>query len=83
MTTDQIDTLIIKDQSGNYFLMPEELLKQGRVPEQHTAEVEQIVNDADVSGHFHAQYVLYRVVRSAIEGAPLRGVIDRFLEQNR
>jgi hypothetical protein len=83
MTTTQANVLVLKDQSGNYFLVPEELLKQGRVPEEHKAEMEQLVNDADVSGHFLAQYALYCIARDAIVGVPLRGVIERFLEQNR
>lgn len=81
MTTTRANVLVLKDQGGNYFLMPEELLEQGRVPAEHKAEVEQLVNDADVSGHFLMQYVLYRMVRDAVEGVPLGPVIQRFVDQ--
>jgi hypothetical protein len=51
MTTEQAKVLVLKDSAGSYYLVPEEILERGRVPQEHMAELEQHVNDADVSGH--------------------------------
>jgi hypothetical protein len=59
MTNAQTSTLVIKDQAGSYFLLPQETLERGRVPEERAAEVEQLLAAAtqgaeerdDVHGH--------------------------------
>lgn len=59
MTNPQNTTLVLKDQAGSYFLVSQETLERGRVPEQHTAEVERLIATAgqggvdgdDVHGH--------------------------------
>jgi len=52
MTTDSQGTLVLKDEAGDYFLLPQTMLERGRVSEEHKAEVEQLIQDMDVSGHF-------------------------------
>lgn len=56
MTTAQPSALVLKDEAGNYFLLTEALLEQRRIPEEHKAGVEQLVNDANVSGPFFMSY---------------------------
>lgn len=54
MTTDHSNMLVLKDPSGSYFIIPQETLERGRVPAEHTAEVEghfAAATAADVSGH--------------------------------
>lgn len=54
MTNEQTSTLVFKDQAGEYYLLPQATLEQGRVPEERKAEVERLVAEAegdDVSGH--------------------------------
>ncbi|MGH2588166.1 MAG: hypothetical protein ACRDJE_24880 [Dehalococcoidia bacterium] len=52
MTDEQTLSLVLKDEAGNYFLVPQELLEQGRVPEEHTAEIERLIAEQqDVQGY--------------------------------
>ena len=47
-------TLVFKDQAGDYFLLPQDVLERGRVPAEQRSEVERLVAEAegdDVSGH--------------------------------
>jgi hypothetical protein len=43
-------TLIVKDGAGSYFLLSQETLEQGRVPEEHTAAVERLMAAVSVGG---------------------------------
>jgi len=60
MTTEQTNTLVLKDSAGSYYLVPQELLEQVRIPAEHTAELEgQIAaatqdsaGEADTQGYF-------------------------------
>ncbi|MGH2598396.1 MAG: hypothetical protein ACRDJ9_03310 [Dehalococcoidia bacterium] len=54
MTDTETRTLVLKNEAGDYFLLRQEVLERGRVPEEHKAEVERLVAEAqgdDVSGH--------------------------------
>ncbi|MGH2588825.1 MAG: hypothetical protein ACRDJE_28205 [Dehalococcoidia bacterium] len=58
MTTEQTGTLVLKDSTGSYYLVSQEMLEQIRVPAEHTAEIEEMIaaaqSDAggdDVQGH--------------------------------
>jgi hypothetical protein len=58
MTNTKNPTLVLKDQAGSYFLLAQETLEQGRVPAEHTAEIERLIAAAqdgadgdDVRGH--------------------------------
>jgi hypothetical protein len=46
MTDAQGNMLVLKDAVGNYFLVSQETLEQGRVPEEHRAQVERLVAEA-------------------------------------
>jgi hypothetical protein len=46
MTNEQMRTLVLKDAAGNYFLVSQETVEQGRVPEEHRAAVERLVAEA-------------------------------------
>ena len=66
MTMAQTGTLVFKNEAGDYFLLPQETLEQGRVPEEHKAEVEQAIAAAeggaggdDVQGHLHWFWKLF------------------------
>ena len=48
MTTTTSSTLVLKNQAGDYFLLPQEVLERGRVPDERKAEVEQQVAGAEV-----------------------------------
>jgi hypothetical protein len=51
MTSAETGMLVFRNQAGEYFLLPRETLEQGRVPEERTTEVEQVLAQAgDVSG---------------------------------
>jgi len=43
MTNAETGTLVLKNQAGDYFLVPQETLERGRVPAEHTAEVEEAI----------------------------------------
>ena len=46
MTTEQSTTLVFKDEAGDYLLVPRETLERGRVPDEHTADVERLIAEA-------------------------------------
>jgi hypothetical protein len=52
MTTEQDMTMVFKDATGEYYLLPLETLKQGRVPAEQKAEVERLITEpAEVQGY--------------------------------
>jgi hypothetical protein len=52
MTDEQTTALVLKDGTGNYFLVPQEALEQGRVPEERKAQIEQLMREQDdTQGH--------------------------------
>ncbi len=52
MTNTETSTLVFKDQTGAYFVLPQEALERGRVPAERTAEIERLVAaQPDVQGH--------------------------------
>jgi len=59
MINAETSTLVFKDGAGEYYLLPQEALERGRVPEEHKAEVERLLatatdakDGADVQGYF-------------------------------
>jgi hypothetical protein len=54
MTTTQ-DTVIFKDQAGDYYLIPQGTLERGRVPAGHRADVERLVAESTVAGQDDTQ----------------------------
>ncbi|MGH2584072.1 MAG: hypothetical protein ACRDJE_04090 [Dehalococcoidia bacterium] len=56
MTTDeQFGVLVFKNEAGDYFLVPQELLERGRVPAERTAEVERLIAASDDTGGYAIQ----------------------------
>ena len=54
MTTEQTGMFVLKSAADEYFLLPEETLERGRVPEEHKAEVERLLSETDeddIAGH--------------------------------
>jgi hypothetical protein len=52
MTNAQTGTLVFKDQAGEYYLVPQETLEQGRVPAEHKAQIEHLIAEQqDVQGY--------------------------------
>ncbi|MGH2585603.1 MAG: hypothetical protein ACRDJE_11875 [Dehalococcoidia bacterium] len=42
MTSEQTSVLVFKNEAGDYFLVPQATLEQGRVPAERTAELERL-----------------------------------------
>ncbi|MGH2585459.1 MAG: hypothetical protein ACRDJE_11145 [Dehalococcoidia bacterium] len=62
MTNEQTVTVVLKDAAGSYFLVPQAVLEQGRVPAEHVAELEQAIaaggsDGDDVQGHLLAFFI--------------------------
>ena len=73
MTTDQTTTLVLKDQAGDYYLVPQELLERGRVPQEQTAEVERLIAEQpDVQGY--GGPLVFLTVCVAIADAAMIGI---------
>jgi hypothetical protein len=54
MTDAQSGTLVLQDNAGEYYLLPQAMLERGRVPAEHRADVERLVSERegdDVAGH--------------------------------
>jgi hypothetical protein len=77
MTTPQVGTLVFKDQAGHYFLVPQDVVEQGRVSQQHQGVMERLLDERrdDVQGYIisdnrpiHVQWVTGTVdyVRSIV-----------------
>ena len=64
MADTQTGTLVLRDDEGNYFLVPHETVEQGRVPAEHKAEVERLIREQeDVHGHMlHALFTPLAVI---------------------
>lgn len=87
MTSTRAGTLVLKDQAGSYFLVSQETLAQGRVPEQQRGELERLTADTaqgggagdDVQGHlFGAVFwvgfaIGYGVTKAVIDGGESGG----------
>jgi len=67
MTNEQTSTLVLKDRAGIYFLVSQETLEQGRVPEEQKVEVEQLLAESDVSGYARNLYEVVTTVFWATE----------------
>lgn len=54
----EIGTLVLKDQAGDYILLSEATLEECRVPEEHKAQIEQLISGQhDVQGYlWHALF---------------------------
>jgi len=81
VTNTQGNTLVLKDQSGEYYLLQLETLDQCRVPAEHREELEQVLaGEDDVSGHlaFLAGMLVGVIIGS---GATIGGYhLARYLE---
>jgi hypothetical protein len=52
MTTTETSALVFKDQAGEYYLVPQETLAQGRVPEERKAQIEHLIAEQqDAQGY--------------------------------
>ena len=53
MTNEQTTTLVFKDQAGEYYLVSQATLEQGRVPAEQKAALEQLIAEQqeDVQGY--------------------------------
>jgi hypothetical protein len=75
MTNEQTNALVLKDAAGSYFLVPQAVLEQGRVPAEHTAELEQLIaaggpDGDDVQGHRLRYLVLGPLTIAVLEVFP-------------
>jgi hypothetical protein len=70
MTNAQTNMLVLKDNTGDYFLLPSATLEQGRVPEEHKAEIDQLIAEqqSDVHGHFWPVIFAIAEIASALTG---------------
>ena len=82
MTTTPKDMLLLKDEAGDYYVLPQELLKRGRVPAEQTAEAERAFAAAeadDVAGHLSLNFPKikfeYRFVGTLVGGSPAIGAM--------
>jgi hypothetical protein len=66
MTNAEASTLVLKDQAGDYFLLPQDALEQCRVSGERKAEIERLMDESDVSGHLFWAYVLYRGIKDGV-----------------
>jgi hypothetical protein len=60
MTTNaQRNVLVLKNEAGEYFVLPEELVEQGRVPAEHIGDVERVFDAAaanDLTGYLSLNF---------------------------
>jgi hypothetical protein len=64
MAEAQTGTLVLRDDEGNYFLVPQETVEKGRVPAEQKAEIERLIGEQeDVQGHiWHALFTPLAVI---------------------
>jgi len=68
MTTTPKDMLLLKDEAGDYYVLPQELLERGRVPAEQSVEAERVFAAAeadDVAGHLNFSKIefVYRAIK--------------------
>lgn len=67
MTNAETSALVFKDQAGGYFVLPLETMERGRVPVEHTAEVERLIAEqADTQGYFLPAFLGLIILGEAI-----------------
>ncbi len=87
MTTTQGNTMVFKDQAGDYYILAQATLEQARVPEERKAEVERLVAETtaaeqdDTQGYFIPAFLVY-CAGAAIGSAILIGSSDVGLPGN-
>lgn len=69
MTTEQTGMLVLKNATGDYFVLPQQELEKGRVPAERRAAVEQAISAAqggdgenDVQGHAYGVAAVFTVL---------------------
>jgi hypothetical protein len=63
MTDATARVLVFKDEAGDYFLLPQEVLECGRVPKEHEGELERLVSQhEDVHGYAAPIIVAIRII---------------------
>lgn len=87
MTIEQTTTLVFKSEAGDYFLVPQDSIERGRVPEEYKTEIEGLLAEADedVSGYVvETGYSLLRVINAgatALGDATERAANAAFLQR--
>lgn len=64
MTTAAVDTLIIKDEAGNYYMLTRDMLESARLSSEEKAKIEQLVENPDVAG--------FAMAPATLQQTPLR-----------
>jgi len=73
MTTEQAATLVLKDGTGSYYLVSQETLELGRIPDEHKTAFEQAIATAQCGADGDTQgFMMVPVVR----------VISKYFWQN-
>lgn len=69
MTTEQTGMLVLKNATGDYVVLPQQVLEKGRVPAGRRAEVEQAIvaaqggdGENDVQGHAYGVAAVFTVL---------------------
>ncbi|MGH2585602.1 MAG: hypothetical protein ACRDJE_11870 [Dehalococcoidia bacterium] len=70
MTTEQTNVLVLKDQAGEYYLLPQATLERAQVPQEHKAQIEQLMaeQEDDTQGHFFFVFAVALAGGTAIVG---------------
>jgi len=75
MANAETSTLVLRDQAGEYFLVPQARLEQGRVPAEHTAEIERLIAASGAVGGDVQGYAIPLIVPVVIIGVELALII--------
>ena len=82
MMTTPKDILLLKNEAGDYYVLPLELLERGRVPAEQIAEAEYVfaaATDDDVTGHLSLSFTKigyqYRLAGTLFGGSPAIGAL--------
>lgn len=80
MTVDKRAVTVLKDETGEYFILTPEMLERGRVTEAHKAEVERCMGDADATG-FATPRTIGQLVADVAWEMRLRQIVDQIWNQ--
>ena len=72
--------LVLKDQVGDYFLLPQETLERGRVPQERKAEIEQLIAERQTDVQGYVGFIAHAVISLAQAVAIGAGALYRQYE---
>jgi hypothetical protein len=76
------EVVVLADQNGQYFIIPRDVIEQGRVPHERASDVERLLRGEEVQGFISASYPAGGTILAPLESLSLNfvGVVRPLVE---